>query len=130
MISYQVGKWYGKNTPPKKISAQPNTGPNGEVNPNKPLTALQVQQLTEKLWEDMDGISWFGEHNGDPYKAFLELGDMDKAKVINYWNAHFYNKNSETLYDAADAEYYYGDAMAVACIDLFKSEVQRISAKS
>lgn len=106
LITYFVGKSYGKSLPPKKIDEPEDLQENGTVSNlgSRPLS--EIQQLTDDFYNDIKGISWFFDHNMAPYQKFLTLSNTDKVRVINDWNTRYYHKWSQNIAEAIKGERY------------------------
>lgn len=123
VLAYWIGKSYGKSLPPKPIDQPEDLQDNGTVNASGTLSEVEIQQITDAFYKDINGWSWGFQHDMTPYQKFLSLSNTDKVKVLNDWNARYFSEWSQQLDDAISGEYYSssGNAkLAGAVVDSIK----------
>lgn len=123
VITYWVGKSYGKSLPPKPIDQPTDLQDDGTTSNAGSASTAEIQQITDAFYNDIDGIAWGFVHDMVPYQKFLELSNTDKVRVINDWNARYYSEWSQNLAEAIEGEKYSsgGNAkLAGAVVDSIK----------
>lgn len=103
LVIFFVGRYYGRNTPPAEI-------PVPDDDPTKPTpsgqSSFDPKPLTDKLYNDIEGISGIFNRDMDAWNSLAALSDTDFVKVLNDWNARYWTKHKENLYDAYRGEYF------------------------
>ena len=118
IVIFFVGKAYGKKTPPKKLPDP------GDIVDD--VTTYDPTAMTDKLWGDIDGISWLYNHDIDIYNELITLSDTNLVKVMNDWDKRYFSKHSETLLQAINGEYYFLDDNDI--IDALKARLTKLEA--
>ena len=97
LVVYFIGRSYGKTVPPSPIPV-PQDDPN--VKPGSGTPKFDPKPLTDRLYQDIKGWSNPFDRDMDAWNNLASLSDTNFVIVLNDWDARYYNKWTQTLYQA------------------------------
>lgn len=125
VITYWVGKSYGKSLPPKQTNINDDVNSDGNL-PQNVLSDMQVQSIADRIFEDIKG--WTVNHDDEPYTEAIKANDIDLNRIYNYWNNKYYSKWKQDLIEAMKGEKY-GVIQPTADVIIIRLENIRKSGK-
>ena len=98
VVAYFVGRAHGKSIGPPSIPVPEDTVGGG-------APSYDPKPLTDRLYKDIDGLKLKFQRDWDAWLELQALSDTNIVKVMNDWDARYYNVWRETLAQAYDKEY-------------------------
>ncbi len=104
ILIFFMGKSYGKSIPPPNVDLDGKTDNEGYL--VSQLSDADIRYITERVFKDMEGLNWFGDHENELWYEVANLSDRDLARLINEWNKTFYKRHNEKLSEAISNEHF------------------------